>query len=354
MSRPLSRALLALTAALSLAVLTACGGSPEAGQVLSETFSGTKKIKSGNLSVDLQISARNSTTLSQPVSLKLTGPFATVAPRRLPRFDFTLSLNGNGQTLSGGAISTGDKGYLRFQGSAYALTDAIFNQFRTGFEQAQGQTQPNAPAGLKLDPQSWVREPRNIGDADVAGTSTRHVRGSVDVPKLLDDVDRVLKQAGAQGSLKDAGLPGGLSADQRKQIQDGVKGATFDVYSGKDDKTLRRMDVLIDFAAPGSTSSSAPQTGQVRFSVQIAGLNTPQSIVAPADPKPLSELQGALRSLGALGGGTSGSGSGTGSGSGAQAPAAGDAKKLQAYTDCLQKAGRDTAKAQSCAALLNP
>ena len=35
--------------------------------------------------------------------------------------------------------STGEKGYLSFQGTDYAVADQVFKQFKAGFEQAQKQ-----------------------------------------------------------------------------------------------------------------------------------------------------------------------------------------------------------------------
>ena len=78
--------LLSLLAALMLAV-SACGGSDEGGgeeassstdvnELLTQTFTGSKKVESGNLSLKLQIEAEGgeASQLQGPVSTSLAGP----------------------------------------------------------------------------------------------------------------------------------------------------------------------------------------------------------------------------------------------------------------------------------------
>ena len=74
-----------------------------------------------------------------------------------------------------------------------------------------------------------------------------------------------------------------------------------------------------------------------------------QSITAPANPKPFSELLKAVDAAGladlGLGGG--------GSGDDAERPRTGTPNNVDKYADCIEKAGGDRAKARECAALLS-
>jgi hypothetical protein len=89
----------------------------------------------------------------------------------------------------------------------------------------------------------------------------------------------------------------------------------------------------------------------VSYSIDFSNVGKPQTIKAPANAKPLSDLTSQLGGLGGVLGGTSGSGtSGSGSGSGTSGPSS---AALQKYSQCLQKANPNKpAELQKCAALL--
>ena len=56
---------------------------------------------------------------------------------------------------------------------------------------------------LGVDPQRWLRDPEYVGKEDVGGTETLHIRAGIDVPLLLEDVNKILGRAediqGGQG-----------------------------------------------------------------------------------------------------------------------------------------------------------
>ncbi len=167
----------------------------------------------------------------------------------------------------------------------------------------------------------------------------------LDVARFLDDVNRLLSKAGALG--QQSNLPSSLTDQQRQDIQRSVKSAKLDVWTGKDDKTLRRLRIDIDISVPGEVQKRAGglKDGKLVFELTIADLNRPQTIKTPTNARPLADLTAAL---------TQGSGSGTQptpapSGT-PTAPAAPGVS--QQYLDCLQKAGSDISKVQKCAELL--
>jgi hypothetical protein len=349
--------LLALAAAVGLSACGGGGNGEDVDKVLRETFSGNKKVTSGKATVALGLKGEGSTALGdQPVTLKLTGPFQSQGPKALPKFDFDLSVSlGQGRSFTAGAVSTGDQGFLKFQGQAYAVPTAVFDQFKQGYERSQaqrrGSRQNPSFASLGVNPRNWLKDAKNEGNADVAGTETIHISAGVDVGKMLDDVNKILSRAGQLGVAQAQQLPSQLSEQQRKQIEDAVEDASFDVYTGKDDKTLRRLVVKLKFKVPENARqrSGGLSGGEVTFDLQIADLNQPQTIQAPANPKSFNQLTQALRgALGGLAGATGGAGSSSG---GAAAPS-GDAR-AQEYAKCISQAGGDIAKAQKCQALLS-
>jgi hypothetical protein len=340
-----------------------CGGSSGGGdastsQLLKDTFSGGKTVKSGKLDVSLGFQAQGLPTLTGPVALKLSGPFASQGAGKLPKFDFDLSLAAGGQTVQAGAVSLGDSGYLKFGGNAYTVDKTLFNQFKTGYErsQAQAKGKDSGPSfrTLGVDPAHWLKDPRKVGKADVGGTPTFHITSGVDVPRFMADVNTLLSKASSLGGSTTQGVPKGLSPQVQSIIERSVKSATVDVYTGQSDHTLRRLALSVSLAVPKDAQKAAGglKSGELRFDLQIADLNSDQTIKAPANARPLSELQ---QSLGLLQGGGAGSGGAATTPSSTPAPATTtpSAGAPKAYLDCVQKAGTDIAKVQQCAGLLN-
>ena len=350
----------ALAGLLAVLGVVACGGGGEDPQkVLRETFGGNKRVASGKLDLVLTLKAEGSRNLGGPVTVKLTGPFQSQGAKQLPKFDFDLTLSASGQTFRAGAVSTGSSGFLKFQGQAYAVPERIFAQFKQGYERSQaereGTAQNQSFASLGVNPLNWLRKPEDEGTEDAGGVETIHVSSSVNVPRLLDDVNRILARARGQLGGQAGQLPDRLTPQQRKSVQDAITDVSFDVYSGKDDKTLRRMTVGLKFKVPESQRASAQGItgGELTFDLVLNDLNKPQSVKPPSNPRPFDELTQAVRgALGGLGGaGATGGGTATTPPSGG-AGGSGD-EKAQRYLQCLQQAGGDVAKAQKCADLLN-
>jgi hypothetical protein len=347
--------LLPLIALLAL-VVGGCGGgdksasvdsSTSVDQLLKQTFSGQHKVDSGRLDLTLAIDVKGSSSsqLQGPISLKLSGPFQTQGKGKLPKFDIDAAFEGGGQNLKAGVTSTGDKAFVSFKGTEYAVTDQIFQQFKAGYEQAQKQASNKSGqqslATLGIDPRRWLTNAKNAGETKVGDTDTIKITGGVDVGKLLDDVNTALAKAQSLGVQGTQNLPQKLTDAQKKQAADAIKNLAVEIYTGKDDSTLRRMLVKMDVA-------SGADTGSLSLDFNLLDLNQSQDIKEPAGAKPFNDLLGTLGGLGLGGAGATGGSSGSSGSGGASA------KQLKKYSDCVRAAGSDTAKAQKCADILSP
>jgi hypothetical protein len=359
--------LLALAALLAALVITGCGGGDSGSsasedtsvdELLDKTFSGKKNVDSGklDLSLKLDVQGGSSSQVQGPISLRLSGPFQTQGKGKLPKFDIDASFEGAGQNLKAGLASTGDKGFVNFQGTEYAVSDQVFQQFRAGYEQAQkqateGSKDQQSLATLGIDPRRWLTDAQNAGEAKVGDTDTIKITGGVDVSKLLDDVNTALEKARGLGVQGSGSLPEKLTDEQKRQAAEAIKNLKVEIYTGKEDTTLRRMLVSMDVQAAEASSGGA-QSGSLALDFSLLDLNEGQDIAEPSGAKPFDELLGQLGGLG-LGAGAPGSGSGSGSGSDSSGSGA-SAKALKEYSDCIEAAGEDVAKAQKCAELLSP
>jgi hypothetical protein len=380
--RPL---LLAALAALVLG-LAACGsdgggGDENATKVINETFSGKKDINSGKL--EMGVTARLEGTgaaasIDGPVSLKLSGPFQSRGNDALPEVDLDLSVSGGGQTFTAGALTTGDEAFISYQGTDYKVPDAQFQRYKRQIERdaRRDKTRDNNfnLAALGINPRDWIENPKNEGTKDVGGAETIHISADVDVAAFVNDLDDLLGRASQLG-VQNQQLPKELTRQQKKQIEDAIQDVRFDLYTGKDDKILRRIEVEFGFKLPKALSQDAQgvESGSVEMALEIADVNQDQEITAPKDGRPLSELQSTL-GVGALGGSTGGGSGGGSSGSGSSGGGSSggssgggttggtdlgsgggssglDSKRSQRYLECLSKADKP-ADVEKCAAIL--
>jgi hypothetical protein len=345
---------------LLVALLVGCGGDDDGGeeatqstdvnQLLDETFKGDKQVDSGKIDLTIRVEAEGSEDLQGPVTLQLAGPFQTQGEGKLPQFGLEASFQGAGQNFEAGVTSTGDKGFVSFQGTNYVVSDQVFQQFKAGFEEASKQNSGNQEqslATLGIDPRKWLTDPKNEGEADVGGTETIKITGGVDVPKLLDDVNTALEKARGLGVQGSQDLPERLTDEQKQQVAEAVKSLNVEIYTGKEDKTLRRIVIAADLQNPEGSSGGA-ESAKINLDLQLLELNEDQEISEPENPKPFDELLGQLGGLGL--GGAAGGGGGSGSGSGG----GGSAENLEEYSNCISEAGSDVEKARECAELIAP
>lgn len=358
---PLLLALIALCAcALGLA---ACGGGDDddASSILAETFGEGKDVKSGRLELAFRLNAQGLANVNGPVGLRLSGPFQSTGGEELPRFDFQVALDAGGQNIGAGAVSTGEKGFVRFQQQAYELSDQLYEQFKKGYaEQAKCNDERGGEGvsfrSLGIRPGRWLRDPKTAGTESVGGAETTHITASVDVPRMLEDVNTILRRTDAQPDDPCAEKPAQgqperqagneLSEEDRKQIAEAIKDARVDVWTGEEDRTLRRINVALRFEVPEEQRSRANglRKGDLRFDLTIGALNEDQRIAAPRDARPLEALVGQFGGqVPGLGGAQQG-----GAQQGGAPPPGQPAEPSSEYQQCVQQAGQDVAKLQAC------
>jgi hypothetical protein len=362
--------------------LVACGGDDSGGSgdddvatILAETFGEGKEVKSGRLDLNLRLNTEGLANVSGPLGVRLSGPFQSSGSKELPRFDFDAALDLSGQQIKAGAVSTGDKGFLKFQDQAYAVSEQLFEQFRKGYaEQAACNSGKDAKDGVSFSslgvrPARWLKDAKKGGEEKVGGAPTTRISGTIDVPVFLEDVNRILGRTNPQQAdpcadqpeaaqpEQGSNRPRQLSAAERKQIAAAVKNAKVEIWTGAEDRTMRRINVTLGFDVPEGQRAAANglQRGDIRFDMTIGALNEKQTIKAPSGAKPLEELTAQLGgAVPGVSGATQGqSGSGTsGSGTPGAAGGANGATGGSAYDQCLSSAGQDVKKLQECADLI--
>ncbi|MBV9309506.1 MAG: hypothetical protein JOZ73_01660 [Solirubrobacterales bacterium] len=354
-------ALLALAIPISL---SACGDSSgQAKSLLKQTFSGKHRVDSGQLNFELSVNPSGSRTINGPITFSFGGPFQNLGTGKLPASNFTISVSALGKTGSLGLLSTGNSGFVTLSGTSYPLPAATFRQLQSSFagitSSGQGGTGSGALSKLGIDPLHWLVSPSIVGDESVAGTPTTHIKAAVNVSALLVDLSTFLQKASSLGISNQAPVPNGLSSTTRGKIARVVQNPRFDVWTGKSDKTPRKLTIGLTVPVTGalSTELGGLRTADFALTVQYANLNQPETITAPTTVRPFSEFSAKVKAFqqtlqallsGALGGGASSSGTGTTSTPGTTTSPA----NVQAYSQCVSAAGSDVQKLQACSSLL--
>jgi hypothetical protein len=377
MSRsPFRLAVLGLLVALALG-LAACGGDDssagagtDATALLKDTFGAGHPIRSGRVDADVDVALNGLAALKQPLSLHISGPFQSNGGRALPDLAFGVDFQGGPKPVTVGTVFAKGAGYLTIEGQAFDLGSGLYKTFQQGYLKAKASAAKSSTSAsqsslsaLGISPLRWLKDPKNAGTQDIAGTETVHLTSDVDVAKLLEDVSTLLGKArgvaAAGGSATGTAVPTQLSAVQRALIRRSVTSATVDVWTGAKDHTLRKVAVDVRIAVPQVLRSQAGQLrdGHIVLRVAIAQLNQRQTIRRPASTRPIAELRPALEQLGLISPSASTTVPETATTPDATTPPAatgtsGGGSQGQ-YAQCVQSAGEDLAKVQTCARLLN-
>lgn len=349
-SRPVTFLLVPLLAV----VVAACGSesgqtassSTDVSQLLRDTFANLSKMKSADVGLALQVDSPSAQ--GGPVTAQISGPFATTGEGRLPRFAFNATLSAAGRSQRFGATWTGEKAFITLQNTSYAVSDLVARQFAAGYQQALRSNRAKQAKGglllssLGIDFTKWLKNAQNQGTATVAGTQTVKIGGQADIPRVVDDLGRISQRAQSLGATGGAQVQQ-LTAQQKQQLEQAIKSVDVQIYTGAQDRILRRLVVHAVLHDPQSKGDST-----LDLDLQFTKVNEDQQISAPANPKPFSEL---LKVTSALdGGGLSGLLGGARSGGGSATAPSGS--NVDRYANCVKKAAGDRGKARKCAALL--
>src|SRR3954454_11251970 len=329
------RAFALLCVALSAALLSACGSgnSDDVKSTLDKAFS--TPIKSARIDLEVTLKLDGVKQVNGPVKLSVQGPYESGGNQTIPKADWDVAASASGQNFSAGFISTGDNAWIGFQGQNYEVGKAAVAQINQQIRQAAGQNKNKGFSQFGIDPRDWLTDAKDEGSEKVGGVETDHVSAALDVSKFVDDLNRLVRKAGSR-----AGTSAQITPAQKKQIEDVVKNPRFDVYVGKDDNIIRRLSADLTFSVPSDKQAQLGglKSGTLSFSIEFADVGKPQTIAAPANAKPLSELTNQLGGLGSVLGGGSSSSGGSSSGSGSSGSGSGPSSAaLQAYSKCLQK-----------------
>lgn len=356
---------------LSLGLIAGCGDDDGGGgdssedpqTILEQTLNNDEMVDSGVLDISFNGEAEGDQGGSADFSI--SGPFANNGPDELPTLDWdiSLSVDGNGQQIdfNGGAIVVDGNAFVNYQDTDYEIDAATLDALESQAGQASGSTDgQQSLSQFGVDPIDWFSNLSNDGTEDVDGTETIHISGDLDVTKVVEDFASIAEQTGQAPEVDQA---------QLDKVTEAFDEASFDLFTGAEDKQLRKLDGVLSLTPPdGSTDNQDVSKVNLDFSVAVTDIGEEPDVSAPEDAQPIEDLLSELGGLGALGGlggsggippesDASGSGgeadTGPADDSGASDSAPEDPQAAQDYVECLQDA-KSAEDQQKCVDMLQP
>jgi len=268
-------------ALLAVAALAAgCGSSGRANEVLSRTAGNLDKIRSGELTLRLVVSPREGT--KGRIGFELRGPFA-LRPAGLPVARIVYTQIAGAREGSATFISTGAKAFAEVNGQAYELPPESTEAIRRA---ASGTGGSDGLGQFEID--DWVEDPVVTDGAEVGGAPTDRVAADLDVVAAANGLLSLVRQLGRD-------VPS-IQGEEAERLEDAVESSSFDVWTGREDRLLRRLllKAQLGFEVPESLRRALGDVvgAKIEFELAISNPNEPVSVTPPSNPLPSSELPG--------------------------------------------------------------
>jgi hypothetical protein len=261
------RRILSALAALAL-VLAGCGGGQSAQKTLSETSANLGKIKSGDLSLELLFTAKG----GHQAGFSLEGPFA-LNPGSLPEGQLDYTQIAGSQTATQTFIMKGGKAYVRIRGQTFQLPADTTRQI-------QGTLGASGGLGV-IDLSGWVRNPKLSDGGELDGSDTDKISADLNVPAAVSGLLAAASLFGSNAPLA------ALSGAGAEQLERAVQRATVNLWTGKDDRLLRKLDIAVDFSPSGAPENVRSLVGAaMRLTLAISNPNEKISVETPTNVQP--------------------------------------------------------------------
>jgi hypothetical protein len=252
-----------LAALACLAMIVGCGGGPSADEVLRDTADRMDRIRSADLDMRLALEPDEG---SGRVGFALRGPVDLGKGDGLPTARLEYTQIAGPREGRGTFISTGGEAFVEVAGKAYRVPDDALA--------AQAGTVRD---GMRLPVGRWMRDPELSEEGDAY-----RVAADLEAVAALRDIFAAAGNAGL-----DVPDLRGAAADE---LREAVESATIEVWSGREDRLLRRLklDVAFRVQTPAALRNELGELagGRLTFGVDLAKHNQPVRVEAPEDPEP--------------------------------------------------------------------
>lgn len=258
------RAALAVPVVVAALALAACGGggssSPSSGKsgesaadkaanakavnkLVKQAFGPNEKARSGQVNATIDIDVKGVKRWKDPIEITLDGAYELAPGASVPDFKLEAGLLLRDQAYGGAILLNNRKAYLQVGTTGYLQSAKIAQQlaapapkYKNGMTKTAGM--------FYVNPNSWRRNTKIVGDADVAGETTTHVTADIRTDRFFADMSKLIDLLTALRITEISGLPTKITPKQQAALVRSVTTAKGDVYFGKTDHVLRKAHLV--------------------------------------------------------------------------------------------------------------
>jgi hypothetical protein len=311
-------AVVAFVAALSLA---ACGGgdsssgSGEKGgessadkaanakavsKLVKQAFGPNEQARSGQLNATIDIDVTGVERWKDPIEITLDGAYELGEGADVPDFKLEAGLLLRDQAYGGAILLNDSKAYLQVGTTGYLQSQAIAT--RLAAPAAKYDNGMTKTAGMfYINPNSWRKNTKIVGDADTAGEPTTHVTADIRPDRFFRDMAKLVDLLTALRITEISGLPTVITKRQQAALVRSVKSAKADAYFGKGDHVLRKARLVgnIVVAKKDRKILGGMRTAKAvaDFNLSEVGESQAEDITVPSDLGSDADLQLTLDAL---------------------------------------------------------
>ncbi len=212
--------------------------SPEVKKLIRETFGPNENATSGKLSGTVDLNVKGAPRYRQPVQVTLSGPF-NQSGSSPAEANLSVGLQLRGGAIGGELVLVEDRVIIGLGSSGYTVPPAIAGPIRRPLAKTDnGLTSVMAVFGVS--PQRWAKNPRIVGEEQVAGEDTIHVTAQINTQRFFLDVARLARILTSLRITEIVGLPREVDRADRAALNRSVTSATGNIWTGAEDKVLRK------------------------------------------------------------------------------------------------------------------
>jgi hypothetical protein len=310
----LALAVAALVAAVSLA---ACGGggsssSKDKGEsaadakanakavdkLVKQAFGPNEKARSAKVDATIDIDVKGVPRFKDPIEITLDGAYQLRPGQDVPDFNLDAGLLLRNQAYGAALLLVDRKAYIEVGTTGYRQSDAIAANM-AGPAPAKDNGMTKTAGMFYINPQSWRKNTKIVGDADVAGEPTTHVTADIRTDRFFHDMSKLIDLLTSLRVTEISGLPTKITAKQQAALVRSVTMAKGDVYFGKTDHVLRKAHLVgrLVVAKKDRKILGGMRSAKAVADFNLSDVGEPQSIKVPADLGSDRDLQLTLDAL---------------------------------------------------------
>jgi hypothetical protein len=265
-----------LLAVVPSAALVGCGGGGgnpplENPDVLLDSAA-AHPVRSADVQGQARITLAGSSLLSQPVTLRVEGPYVSGGGVRIPSFDWKFNVKVLGFGVGGKVVSTGENVFISPFGDNYEVGSDVIAAIN------------QQVAATSVPARDLFGAARNEGNEEVSGVETQHVSAEIEGKKVAEAFKPLRDALGLTHFPAPVGRIG--------------------AWIGVDDRTVHKLTLDADFGiAPADRPRlGGASGGNLQVEAVLDEINEPQSVHVPGGGgyKPIRDLLLTLTDLGAF------------------------------------------------------